>query len=68
MTDPKSRKPDSETVVRLFEETRKDGLLIGKGGLNGNVLRLSPSMNIKRADIDAGVKILRKAFERIKKA
>ncbi|MBI5243157.1 MAG: aspartate aminotransferase family protein [Elusimicrobia bacterium] len=63
--DRKTRAPDPKTVARLFEETKKEKLLIGKGGLYGNVLRLSPPMNIGKAEVDDAIKRLRKAFERI---
>jgi 4-aminobutyrate aminotransferase-like enzyme len=38
-----------------MEETRKRGLLIGKGGLYGNVLRIAPCLNIGAADVDTFV-------------
>ncbi len=39
------RTPAPEKAVRLFEETKKRGLLIGKGGLYGNVIRISPPLD-----------------------
>ncbi|MBI4679159.1 MAG: aspartate aminotransferase family protein [Elusimicrobia bacterium] len=63
--DRKTKAPDPKTVLRLFEETRKEGLLIGKGGLYGNVLRISPPMLVTRGEVEEGAKKLRKAFERI---
>ncbi|MBI5881913.1 MAG: aspartate aminotransferase family protein [Elusimicrobia bacterium] len=65
VTDRKTKAPDAKTVLRLFEETRKEGLLIGKGGLYGNVLRISPPMSVSKAEIDDAAKRLGKAFERI---
>ena len=35
-----------------MEAARDSRLLIGKGGMFGNVLRLSPPMNIGRTDVD----------------
>ena len=35
-----------------MEAAREQGLLLGKGGMYGNVLRFSPPMNIGRADVD----------------
>ena len=37
---------------RLFEETKKRGLLIGKGGLYGNVVRIAPPLNVGEAEIE----------------
>jgi 4-aminobutyrate aminotransferase-like enzyme len=49
----------------LLERTRQHGLLIGKGGLYGNVIRLSPMLNIGKADVDEAVRILDKSFGEI---
>jgi 4-aminobutyrate aminotransferase len=65
VSDRKTKAPDPKTVVRIFEETRKEGLLIGKGGLYGNVLRISPPMCASKADVDEAMKRLRKAFSRV---
>ncbi len=48
----KDRTPNPKLVNRLFEETRKRGLLIGKGGLYGNVLRISPALTVGAAEVD----------------
>ena len=42
--------------------SRKRGLLIGKGGLFGNVIRMSPPMNIAKADVDEAIRIMDQAF------
>ncbi len=36
----------------MFEETRRQRVLIGKGGLYGNVIRLGPHLNATTAHID----------------
>jgi alanine-glyoxylate transaminase/(R)-3-amino-2-methylpropionate-pyruvate transaminase len=54
----KDRTPNPKAVLRLFEETRKRGLLIGKGGLYGNVIRISPPLTIREEEIDEGLAIL----------
>ena len=56
------RTPAVETSLRLMEETKKRGLLIGRGGLYGNVLRVAPSLVIARRDIKDALKILDEAF------
>ena len=58
----KDRTPAPETAVRLFEETKKRGLLIGKGGLYGNVIRIAPALNIGKADIVEGLRIIDESF------
>jgi len=56
------RTPNLEATNRLFEETRKRGLLIGKGGLYGCSIRIAPMLNVTRDDIDEGLSILNDAF------
>ena len=41
---------------------RAHGLLVGKGGLYGNVIRLSPMLNIAKSDVDEAVQLLDKSF------
>ncbi len=52
------RTPAPDKVGRLFEETKKRGLLIGRGGLYNNVLRVSPALNVVREDVETAVRIL----------
>ncbi len=59
----KDRTPAPETTLRLFEETKKRGLLIGKGGLYGNTIRIAPPLNIGKPDIEEALKILDQSFE-----
>jgi len=59
------KEPDAGTVVRIFEETKKRGLLIGKGGLYGNVIRISPPMTVDKRDVEEAIKILDAAFESV---
>src|SRR5947208_17196473 len=60
--DRKTKEPAPEALAQLFERTRENGLLIGKGGLYGNVVRLSPMLNIGKADIDEAIRRLDNSF------
>jgi 4-aminobutyrate aminotransferase-like enzyme len=60
--DRKTKKPAVELTARLFEATRERGLLIGKGGMYGNVLRLSPPMIVEESEIDGALDTLDQAF------
>jgi alanine-glyoxylate transaminase/(R)-3-amino-2-methylpropionate-pyruvate transaminase len=50
--DRGTREPAREECAAVFEKARELGLLIGKGGLWGNTLRIKPPMCITRADAD----------------
>jgi 4-aminobutyrate aminotransferase-like enzyme len=56
------RTPAAEAALRLLEETKKRGLLIGRGGLYGNVLRVAPALVVSKTDIDAALDILDASF------
>lgn len=56
------RTPNVAAVGRLFEETKARGLLIGKGGLYGNVLRISPPMTVGASEVDQALAILGEAL------
>jgi 4-aminobutyrate aminotransferase-like enzyme len=57
-----NKAPDPEAVRRIFELTRRHGLLIGKGGLMGNVIRISPPLNVTKDQIDQALKLLDRSF------
>jgi len=63
----KDRTPNPDAVDRLMEETKDRGLLIGRGGLYGNCVRISPSLNIGRSEIDEALSILASSFRSIDK-
>jgi 4-aminobutyrate aminotransferase-like enzyme len=52
VTDRKSKAPAPQAVLAVFEETRRRGVLIGKGGLYSNVIRLGPPLNATTSHID----------------
>jgi alanine-glyoxylate transaminase/(R)-3-amino-2-methylpropionate-pyruvate transaminase len=56
------RTPNPQATARLFEETKKRGLLVGKGGLHGNVLRVSPPLTVSASEVDEALKSLRESF------
>jgi 4-aminobutyrate aminotransferase-like enzyme len=50
--------PAPDLVADLFEQTKQQGLLIGKGGLYGNVVRITPPLTVEKAEIDEAVRIM----------
>ncbi len=55
---PGSIQPDAARSAALLEACRRRKLLIGKGGLYGNVLRIAPMLNVSEAEIDEGAAAL----------
>jgi 4-aminobutyrate aminotransferase-like enzyme len=63
--DRNTKEPAPVETGQVMEEARRRGLLIGKGGLFGNVIRMSPPLNISKADVDEAFTILDHAFETV---
>jgi 4-aminobutyrate aminotransferase len=63
--DKASKEPNADGASRAMEEAREGGLLVGKGGLYGNVLRLSPPLVIDEADAQRAIETLDAAFRAV---
>jgi len=50
--DRQTKEPASQECVEIFETLKDLGLLVGKGGYNGNTLRIKPPMCINEKDVD----------------
>jgi alanine-glyoxylate transaminase/(R)-3-amino-2-methylpropionate-pyruvate transaminase len=50
--DRQSKEPASTEAADLLEHCKERGLLLGKGGLYGNVLRIKPPMCLNKDDVD----------------
>jgi 4-aminobutyrate aminotransferase len=60
-----NKAPFPEAVTRIFELTKKEGLLIGKGGLMGNVIRITPPLNVTKDQVDQAIGALDRAFSQL---
>jgi 4-aminobutyrate aminotransferase-like enzyme len=60
--DRKSKEPAPQATAAVMEAAKDRGLIIGKGGLYGNVLRISPALNVSAADADQAADILDQAL------
>jgi 4-aminobutyrate aminotransferase len=56
--DRVSKAAATAETLRLMEAARKNRLLIGRGGLDGNVIRISPPLNVRVADVDLFIRTL----------
>jgi 4-aminobutyrate aminotransferase len=63
LVDPATGEPSPALATRMMEETRKRGLLGGKGGLYGNVMRMAPPLTLTEAEAKEGLDILVDALE-----
>jgi 4-aminobutyrate aminotransferase len=61
---PGGLEPNPRAAAAVLEHAREGGLLIGKGGLHGNVLRLAPPLSLTREELEEGLAILAAAIER----
>ncbi len=60
--DRDTKEPAAQVAARVMEETKDRGLLVGKGGLYGNVIRIGPPLNITAEQIDQGIEALNGAL------
>lgn len=60
--EPGGTEPDKARTTEFHEACKRHGLLVGKGGLYGNVIRLAPMLNVTVDELDEGVAALRAAI------
>jgi len=60
--DRETKEPATRETLAIWEAAREMGLLIGKGGLDANVLRIKPPMCINSADVDFALEVLDEAL------
>ncbi|QKW15189.1 aspartate aminotransferase family protein [Verrucosispora sp. NA02020] len=59
---PGTDEPDPALTGRVFEACRQGGLLVGKGGLYGNVLRMGPPLTLTEEEAREGLAVLVEAI------
>jgi 4-aminobutyrate aminotransferase len=60
--EPGGIEPDKARTGEFHEACRRHRLLVGKGGLYGNVVRLAPMLNVSAEELDEGIAALRAAI------
>lgn len=66
--DRRTKAPAVQATLKMMEASRDQRIMVGRGGLHGNCLRLSPPMNIGKADVDEFAKRLDAAFTTVESA
>jgi 4-aminobutyrate aminotransferase len=56
-------RPSPTAATAALEAARRGGVLIGKGGLHGNVLRIAPPLSLTEEEAEEGVAVLVAALE-----
>ena len=63
--DRTTKEPAKGETITVLESAREQGLLIGKGGLDGNILRIKPPMCITASDVEFALDVLDQAFRSV---
>ncbi len=61
--DRETKEPAKSETLEVLEQAREMGVLIGKGGIDGSVIRIKPPMCITKADADFAVDVLHRALQ-----
>jgi len=65
--DRTSKAPAPEETARVMELCKDDGVLIGRGGIYSNVLRLTPPLVVNADDVRRALRALDAAFTAVEK-
>lgn len=63
--DRGTKEPAKAETLQLLEEARSMGVLVGKGGIDGNVVRLKPPLCITGADADFAIDVMDRALRTV---
>lgn len=61
----KDKTPMAKETAQIVEIAKDNGVILGKGGLYGNVIRIKPPMSITKENVDTCLKVMRKALEQV---
>jgi 4-aminobutyrate aminotransferase len=65
LVEPGGSEPSTRLATAVLEETKARGILVGKGGLHGNVIRLAPPMTVTADEVDEALDAIRGAVEEV---
>lgn len=65
--DLSTKEPATQEMLQVMEVCKQNGLLIGKGGIDGNVIRLQPSLELTQEQAKEACRILDIAFSEVER-
>ena len=68
LVEPGSLAPNSLAAQSVLETCRRGGVLIGKGGLYNNVLRIAPPMSVTLDEASTAIEVLTEALHNVDRA
>ncbi|GJM36917.1 MAG: aminotransferase [Acidimicrobiales bacterium] len=63
IVQPDTVEPDATRAGEVLEACKRRGLLVGKGGLYNNAIRITPMLDVSDAEIDEGIDAIVGAIE-----
>jgi len=63
--DPKTKEPAPSETGRIRDLCRQEGVLVGHGGVLGNVLRIQPPLIISQDQLDAAIAAIDNSFSEV---
>jgi 4-aminobutyrate aminotransferase-like enzyme len=63
--DQKTKEPATQEMLQVMEICKQKGLLIGKGGIDGNVIRIQPPLELTQDQTENALQILDTAFTEV---
>ncbi|MEK6577737.1 MAG: aspartate aminotransferase family protein [Bdellovibrionota bacterium] len=66
--DPVSKAHATDECIRFMDLCKERGLLLGKGGLYGNVIRIAPPLSITKEQVNFMLETMDQSFQDLKKA
>ena len=68
VTDSATKEPGTDLASGLLEAAKDEGLLVGRGGLKGHVIRIGPSLLISEEEVADALARLGRACEAVDRA
>lgn len=65
VADADTKEPGPELTHEIKQAARERGVIVGSGGLDGNVLRIKPPLVIDEERLDEGIARLHEAFDAV---